>query len=678
MAGAQHEENPNPAEEDSPLFRTDDFRIWCMKVQCPFAHQNEKAVRRDPRTHDYTGIACPDMKKQASCIRGDSCPYAHNVFEYWLHPTRYRTQLCNDGPSCQRSLCFFAHTMEELRVPAAKPYVSPETLARTSLEAIQRNPHPLGQQLANPAAASMRASGDGGDASGTGAPAVQQAQAGLPPVSRQQQLTGLQGQVPMGLGEGLVGGYGAAQLLQSHLGSAGRPSFEQQVLHSGLGATGRVSFQEQQQVQPGFGSAGRFSLDEHQLQARLGSTGRPPRVQAQVQAGFGSAGRVSAPAQQLQQPDFGPAGRFSLDERQLQARLASGSRPPTGQPQLQPGFGSAGRVSAPQPGFGFASRLGVEERQAQPGFGSAGRVSAPQPGSRQGTRVSFQDQPQHQSGFVSAGRLSLQERQQTPRLPLLPGATPDVAHCRSTSDLSRKSQDHMRLWLAEQLGPTLPPLAAASVAVNRTGSRNLGASTSCRLSSEAVRASEIAATSSLYRPTVEAPYAMAGAPGMSASSGRPPLDAGMYAAGLAPMPDAPESPLLSAGNSSGNLPGVASAEASALNGPSPKYTSSPQAGTEQDLAQALASLKIALTQQQVASSSGSNHNIVISTLHQILKDAVNQQGAAAASGGAAPSFQDLLAATPLASEAKLERPGSASSPNSITIGAGRLSSSSNV
>jgi hypothetical protein len=30
---------------------------------CPFAHAGEKAVRRDPRLHNYTGIACPDMKK---------------------------------------------------------------------------------------------------------------------------------------------------------------------------------------------------------------------------------------------------------------------------------------------------------------------------------------------------------------------------------------------------------------------------------------------------------------------------------------------------------------------------------------------------------------------------------------------------------------------------------------
>ena len=114
---------------------------------CPFAHAGEKAVRRDPRTHNYTGIACPDMKKMGNCIRGDRCPYAHNVFEYWLHPTRYRTQLCNDGPVCRRSICFFAHSLDELRVPACKPYVSPEALARASLDAIHANPHPLSAQL---------------------------------------------------------------------------------------------------------------------------------------------------------------------------------------------------------------------------------------------------------------------------------------------------------------------------------------------------------------------------------------------------------------------------------------------------------------------------------------------------------------------------------------------------
>lgn len=73
--------------------------------------------------------------QDGTCIRGDNCPYAHNVFEYWLHPTRYRTQLCNDGPNCRRRICFFAHTLDQLRVPASKPYVSPEVLAAATAAA---------------------------------------------------------------------------------------------------------------------------------------------------------------------------------------------------------------------------------------------------------------------------------------------------------------------------------------------------------------------------------------------------------------------------------------------------------------------------------------------------------------------------------------------------------------
>lgn len=90
------------------------------------------------------------LSQEGTCAFGDHCPYAHNVFEYWLHPTRcgylragagyrpcgravasnqilagrnpwrptlplpsclprYRTQLCNDGSNCRRKICFFAH-----------------------------------------------------------------------------------------------------------------------------------------------------------------------------------------------------------------------------------------------------------------------------------------------------------------------------------------------------------------------------------------------------------------------------------------------------------------------------------------------------------------------------------------------------------------------------------------
>jgi hypothetical protein len=32
-------------------------------TECPFAHPQEKARRRDPARFSYTGIACPSMKK---------------------------------------------------------------------------------------------------------------------------------------------------------------------------------------------------------------------------------------------------------------------------------------------------------------------------------------------------------------------------------------------------------------------------------------------------------------------------------------------------------------------------------------------------------------------------------------------------------------------------------------
>lgn len=90
-------------------------------TQCPFAHPGEKARRRDPRRYKYSGTACPEFRKSGCCRRGDACPFAHGVFECWLHPSRYRTQLCTDGPSCRRRVCFFAHVETELRHPEDDP-----------------------------------------------------------------------------------------------------------------------------------------------------------------------------------------------------------------------------------------------------------------------------------------------------------------------------------------------------------------------------------------------------------------------------------------------------------------------------------------------------------------------------------------------------------------------------
>ncbi|XP_047944760.1 zinc finger CCCH domain-containing protein 20-like [Salvia hispanica] len=128
-------------DDSGDAFSCDDFRMFEFKVRrcaiarshdwtdCPFAHPGEKARRRDPRRHHYSGGACPDFRRSGDCARGDACEYAHGVFESWLHPARYRTQPCKDGTGCRRRVCFFAHTPEQLRIlpptAASSPDASP-------------------------------------------------------------------------------------------------------------------------------------------------------------------------------------------------------------------------------------------------------------------------------------------------------------------------------------------------------------------------------------------------------------------------------------------------------------------------------------------------------------------------------------------------------------------------
>ncbi|KAM0934585.1 putative transcription factor C3H family [Dioscorea sansibarensis] len=105
----------------------DEFLMYVYKVRrcsrtrshdwmvCPYAHKGEKAKRRDPRKFPYTGLACPDFRLSNECPRGQNCEYAHGVFEFWLHPSRYRTRLCEAGVLCSRRICFFAHSEDQLR-----------------------------------------------------------------------------------------------------------------------------------------------------------------------------------------------------------------------------------------------------------------------------------------------------------------------------------------------------------------------------------------------------------------------------------------------------------------------------------------------------------------------------------------------------------------------------------
>ncbi|CAL5351964.1 hypothetical protein CsSME_00039508 [Camellia sinensis var. sinensis] len=118
--------DPSMPDIKNTIYSTDEFRMFSFKVRpcsrayshdwtdCPFVHPGENARRRDPRKYHYSCVPCPDFRKGA-CRLGDMCEYAHGVFESWLHPAQYRTRLCKDGTSCNRRVCFFAHTQQELR-----------------------------------------------------------------------------------------------------------------------------------------------------------------------------------------------------------------------------------------------------------------------------------------------------------------------------------------------------------------------------------------------------------------------------------------------------------------------------------------------------------------------------------------------------------------------------------
>jgi len=121
---------------------------------CPYGHPGEKARRRSPR-NSYQAVCCPDIRRRGRCPRGESCPYAHSVFEIHLHPAKFRTKLCRDGAACTRQICFFAHAESELRTP------SPEDLG--PLFDLKKQ-----QQVDGPAAAAAAAADSGACAAASG------------------------------------------------------------------------------------------------------------------------------------------------------------------------------------------------------------------------------------------------------------------------------------------------------------------------------------------------------------------------------------------------------------------------------------------------------------------------------------------------------------------------------
>ncbi|KAL4383293.1 hypothetical protein GQ457_15G007430 [Hibiscus cannabinus] len=111
---------------DREIYGSDEFRMYGYKIKrcprmyshdwmnCPYTHQGERAERRDPRKYPYIPIICLDYR-DGVCLKGDNCQLAHGVFEYWLHPAKYRTRICTEGRFCTRKVCFFAHSPDQLR-----------------------------------------------------------------------------------------------------------------------------------------------------------------------------------------------------------------------------------------------------------------------------------------------------------------------------------------------------------------------------------------------------------------------------------------------------------------------------------------------------------------------------------------------------------------------------------
>lgn len=152
------------------VYGTDEFRMYNFKVkpcsrayshdwtECPFVHPGENARRRDPRKYHYTCVPCPEFKKGA-CAKGDSCEYAHGVFESWLHPAQYRTRLCKDETGCSRKVCFFAHKPEELRpLYASTGSAMPSPKSVPVMESTMFSPMSLGSSSTPPMSPSINCS----------------------------------------------------------------------------------------------------------------------------------------------------------------------------------------------------------------------------------------------------------------------------------------------------------------------------------------------------------------------------------------------------------------------------------------------------------------------------------------------------------------------------------------
>ncbi|GAB4814986.1 hypothetical protein N2152v2_002032 [Parachlorella kessleri] len=528
----------------------------------------------------------------------DAQLYISDDFRIW-----YRTQLCNDGPGCSRSICFFAHNLDELRTPAVKPYVSPEALARSSLAAIQQNPHPLAQQLASPFRTGSGAGGAAAGPAGRGRSSGDGAAA--PPFSARPGPGAAQQQGPWGTA--------AARLAAPQNRQAGQPA----AWHDSMGpATPRQLHQPQQPL--------RLSADYPTYIPAHGGRGPATGFLSQGQAGP-SMGHYS-----------GPAGE------------ATPANPVGGGLALQAGPSGMGNwVDAQQQGgmgLGVAATPGAWSGVGMPaGRGSWG---AQDPYAAAGTGAWI---PQGAGAMDATAALQAALRLSSSSMSA-DSAADMAALARGMSDASTHSAALLQAVLSGRMsgsstseGIDPSALADAVALANRLSDASMGAASalSDRLSSESLLASAVGTPSSRLLTgqqgmgTAGEAAAAAAAAGLAAhqlSSAAQEAAAGGATLGSAepgfagPLQRYGSNVSLGAsrrsiGGRSSRGSGDVGAEEAATMAPQEQM---PGTAPEEGLAQALANMKMALTHQQLAATTSTNHEVVISTLHQVLRDAAAQ------------------------------------------------------
>jgi hypothetical protein len=95
---------PTPPARPRPQVLPCQRRTRHQWRSCPFVHEGELVRRRSLAEVPYSAVMCAYVRLGQPCPHGEACLNAHNVFELWLHHSRFRTQLCSDGAACRRSV----------------------------------------------------------------------------------------------------------------------------------------------------------------------------------------------------------------------------------------------------------------------------------------------------------------------------------------------------------------------------------------------------------------------------------------------------------------------------------------------------------------------------------------------------------------------------------------------